>query len=119
MLCLMCTTKTKHRELFLSVPVYKKLLRKSSKQCKNLEELLIDHRDISKFIMATKKMSDEVGTSLVKNALEEPDEIVRESDKRKKSWHVQRKVHQRQLAREIFVFPQCNHLGPGGKNDRY
>jgi len=72
----------------------------------NLEELLTGHKDISKFIMATKKMLDEVGASLVKNALEEADVIIRESDKRKKSWHVQRKKDPKTL---ITIFGAVNY----------
>lgn len=55
---------------------------------KNMEVLFTDHKDISKYIMETKKMLDEIGATLVKETLEIADEIIWESSKRKKYWYI-------------------------------
>src|SRR5690606_41217009 len=48
----------------------------------NIEDLMLNSRDISRFIINTKKSLDEIGTMIVKEALEMLDEIIRESSSR-------------------------------------
>jgi len=57
----------------------------------NMEELFTGHKDISLYISATKQMLDQVGAKLIKTVLEMGDEIIRESNTRKKSWYIQRR----------------------------
>ncbi len=42
----------------------------------NIEDLMLNSRDISRFIINTKKSLDEIGAMIVKEALEMLDEIV-------------------------------------------
>lgn len=51
----------------------------------NLEDLILNSKDISKFIVNTSKSLDEIGVRIVKGALELLDEIVRNSEDRKKN----------------------------------
>ncbi len=53
-----------------------------------LEKLIMERRDISEFILATKNVLDEVGTIIVANALEKADEIIRNSKTRKQAWTI-------------------------------
>ena len=57
----------------------------------NMEEMLIGHMDISKYILQTKEMLDKIGIKLVEKAMETTDEIIRSSENRKKNWHIQRR----------------------------
>lgn len=64
---------------------------------KNLENLFTEHKDISKYILDTKKMLDEIGTVMIAEALKITDEIIKESPIRKKNWYVQRKADEKTL----------------------
>lgn len=72
----------------------------------NMDTMLTDHKNISRFILETKKMLDEVGTILVKSALETTDELTRNSAWRKKSWHVQRRNEEKTL---LTIFGEINY----------
>ncbi|SDZ22211.1 hypothetical protein SAMN05660462_02268, partial [Proteiniborus ethanoligenes] len=56
----------------------------------NLEDLILDSKDISHFIINTGKSLDEIGVKIVKEALEMLDETIRESSTRKKEYYIQR-----------------------------
>ena len=62
-----------------------------------LEKLIRERRDISNFILATKKTLDEVGAGLVTEALEIINEVYRNSKERKKSWRIKEKATERLL----------------------
>jgi len=53
---------------------------------KDLEKLIRERRDISDFILATKRILDEVGADLVAEALEIVNQVYRNSKERKKYW---------------------------------
>ncbi|SHJ67696.1 hypothetical protein, partial [Paramaledivibacter caminithermalis] len=55
---------------------------------KNMEKLFTEHKDISRYILDTKKMLDEIGIAIVEEALKICDEIIKESSNRKKNWYV-------------------------------
>lgn len=57
----------------------------------NLINVLTENKDISEFIMNTKKILDELGTVLVKEALETVDELIKNEKWRKENWTIQRK----------------------------
>ncbi|SDZ20466.1 hypothetical protein SAMN05660462_02217, partial [Proteiniborus ethanoligenes] len=57
----------------------------------NLEDLILDSKDISHFIINTGKSLDEIGVKIVKEALEMLDETIRESSTRKKEYYIQRR----------------------------
>ena len=62
------------------------IIEKITKDIKdNIEDLMLNSRDISKFIQNTSKSLDEIGVMIVKEALEMLDEVIRESSKRKGS----------------------------------
>jgi len=65
---------------------------------KELENLIRERRDISQFILATKKTLDEVGATLVAEALETIDEAYRNSKDRKRNWTVKEKAAKKTLA---------------------
>ena len=58
---------------------------------KDLEKLIRERRDISDFILATKRTLDEVGADLVAEALEIVNQVYRNSKERKKYWKIKRK----------------------------
>ena len=62
-----------------------------------LEKLIRERRDISDFILATKKTLDEVGAGLVTEALEIINEVYRNSKERKKSWRIKEKAAKKTL----------------------
>lgn len=62
-----------------------------------LRKMIIEGRDISQFILATKKMLDGVGVKLTAEALEIMDQAFRESNDRKKRWVVKSKADQKAL----------------------
>jgi hypothetical protein len=63
----------------------------SSNYEKELKNLILERRDISEFILATKKMLDEIGVTLVAEALETIDEVYKNSKARKQNWRVKEK----------------------------
>src|SRR5690606_9682708 len=63
----------------------------------NIEDLMLNSRDISRFIINTKKSLDEIGAMIVKEALEMLDEIIRESSSRKKEYYIQRRNDEKTL----------------------
>jgi hypothetical protein len=65
---------------------------------KELTSLIKERGDISKFILATKKTLDEVGITLVAEALEIIDEVYRNSKDRKLNWTVKSKDDKKTLA---------------------
>lgn len=73
----------------------------------NIEDLMLNSRDISRFIINTKKSLDEIGTMIVKEALEMLDEIIRESSSRKKEYYIQRRNDEKTL---ITIFGEVNYL---------
>ena len=64
---------------------------------KELENLIGERRDISEFILATKKTLDEIGVTLVAEALETIDEAYRNSKDRKRNWTVKEKAAEKTL----------------------
>ena len=65
---------------------------------KELRKLIIEGRDISQFILATRKMLDEVGAKLVTEALESLNLGYRKSDARKRNWVIKNKADPNTLA---------------------
>ena len=57
-----------------------------------LEKLVKESRDISVFILATKKTLDEVGAKLVAEALETVNEIYKNSKERKRDWQIKERA---------------------------
>lgn len=64
---------------------------------KSLESLLEEGKDISEFILSTKKTLDEIGTTLVAEALEIVDEAYRNSNDRKQSWTIKERAAKKTL----------------------
>lgn len=79
----------------------------------NLEDLILNSKDISKFIVNTSKSLDEIGVRIVKGALELLDEIVRNSEDRKKEYHIQRRDDEKTL---ITKFGDVNYKRTYYKN---
>ena len=73
----------------------------------NIEDLMLNSKDISRFIINTKKSLDEIGAMIVKEALEMLDEIIRESSSRKKEYYIQRRNDEKTL---ITIFGEVNYL---------
>lgn len=69
----------------------------SSSYEKELENLIRERRDISQFILTTKKTLDEVGITLVTEALETINEAYRNSKERKRNWTVKEKAAKKTL----------------------
>ena len=69
----------------------------------NLEDLILNSKDISKFIVNTSKSLDEIGVRIVKGALELLDEIVRNSKDRKKEYHIQRRDDEKTLITKFGI----------------
>ena len=55
---------------------------------KNIKSMLLERKDISQFILTTKNMLDEIGRSIVSEALEMVDSIVKSDKNRKSNWKV-------------------------------
>lgn len=55
---------------------------------KNLESMLIERKDISEFVIETKKALDQVGAILIAEALETLDYLVKSDSRRKENWYV-------------------------------
>lgn len=64
---------------------------------KELENLIKERRDISEFILATKKTLDEIGVTLVAEALETIDQVYKNSKDRKRFWTVKEKAAEKTL----------------------
>ena len=64
---------------------------------KELENLIKEKRDISEFILATKKTLDDVGATLVAKALETIDQVYKNSKDRKRYWTVKEKAAKKTL----------------------
>lgn len=62
-----------------------------------LKSLIEEGKDISKFILATKKTLDEVGVTIVAEALETLDAAYKNSKARKRSWTVKEKAAKKTL----------------------
>jgi len=73
---------------------------------KELKNLIRERRDISEFILATKKTLDEVGVSLVAEALETIDEAYKNSKDRKHNWIVKSKGDKKNL---ITIFGEVKY----------
>ena len=73
---------------------------------KELKNLIRERRDISEFILATKKTLDEVGVSLVAEALETIDEAYKNSKDRKHNWKVKSKGDNKNL---ITIFGEVKY----------
>ncbi len=69
----------------------------SSSYEKELENLIRERRDISEFILATKKTLDEIGATLVAEALETINEVYKDSKDRKRNWTVKEKAAKKTL----------------------
>ena len=82
---------------------------------KNLEDLILESKDISNFIINTGKSLDEIGIKIVKEALEMLDETIRESSTRKKEYHIQRRNDKKTL---ITKFGEVNYQRTYYKNKK-
>ncbi|HEY8363047.1 MAG: ISLre2 family transposase [Bacteroidales bacterium] len=83
------------------------IIEKITKDIKdNIEDLMLNSRDISKFIQNTSKSLDEIGVMIVKEALEMLDEVIRESSKRKREYYIQRRNDRKTL---ITKFGEVNY----------
>ncbi|MDD3318248.1 MAG: ISLre2 family transposase [Methanosarcina sp.] len=69
----------------------------SSSYEKEFKKLIVEKRDISEFILGTKKTLDEIGVTLVAEALETIDEAYRNSKDRKQNWTVKSKDDKKTL----------------------
>ncbi|MGI6574815.1 MAG: ISLre2 family transposase [bacterium] len=65
---------------------------------KELKKLIRERSDISEFILATKKTLDEIGVTLVAEALETIDHAYKNSKERKRCWTVKEKAAEKTLA---------------------
>ncbi len=82
---------------------------------KELENLIRERRDISEFILATKKTLDEIGVTLVTEALETMDEVYRNSKARKRDWEVKEKAAEKTL---MTIFGEVRYERTYYKNKR-
>ncbi|QOX63269.1 hypothetical protein FRZ06_07870 [Anoxybacterium hadale] len=64
----------------------------------NFEKMLMEKKDISEFVIETKKILDQVGTILAKEALEMMDSLVKGDSRRKQNWYVHEKAAPNTLA---------------------
>lgn len=64
----------------------------------NLNSLVVNQENISDLILKTDKMLKNVGTMLVKDALEELDQCVRKSKERKANWYIERRADEKTLS---------------------
>ncbi|MCX7903578.1 MAG: UPF0236 family protein, partial [Caloramator sp.] len=67
------------------------LINFTTKLIKNVEEMLSREWDFTKLVEVVKKSTDELGRNIIKDFLEELDKTIKEDDKRKKEWIVERK----------------------------
>lgn len=81
----------------------------------NLEDLILDSKDISKFIINTGKSLDEIGVKIVKEALEILDETIRDSSSRKEEYYIQRRNDKKTL---ITKFGEVNYQRTYYKNKK-
>ena len=81
----------------------------------NLEDLILESKDISQFIINTGKSLDEIGVKIVKEALEMLDETIRESSTRKREYHIQRRNDKKTL---ITKFGEVNYQRTYYKNKK-
>ena len=82
---------------------------------RNLEDLILESKDISNFIINTGKSLDEIGVKIVKEALEMLDETIRESSTRKSEYHIQRRNDKKTL---ITKFGEVNYQRTYYKNKK-
>ena len=82
---------------------------------KNLEDLILNSKDISTFIINTSKTLDEIGVKIVKEALEINDETIRVSKERKKDYYIQRRKDPKTL---ITKFGEVNYERTYYKNKK-
>lgn len=78
----------------------------SSSYEKELNTLISERRDISEFILATKKTLDDIGVTLVAEALETIDEAYKNSKGRKYNWTVKSKDDKKTL---ITIFGEVKY----------
>ena len=79
-------------------PIIQKIIEKISKSYeKEIEKLISERKDISEYVLATKKTLDEVGVALVKEALETVDQAYKSSKARKRNWVVKSKDDEKTL----------------------
>ena len=81
----------------------------------NLEDLILESKDISKFILNTSKSLDEIGVKIVKEALEMLDETIRDSSTRKEEYYIQRRNDKKTL---ITKFGEVNYQRTYYKNKK-
>ncbi len=94
-------------EAILINTIIHQIIEKITKDIKdNIEDLMLNSRDISKFIQNTSKSLDEIGVMIVKEALEMLDEVIRESSKRKREYYIQRRNDRKTL---ITKFGEVNY----------
>ncbi|WP_040306572.1 UPF0236 family transposase-like protein, partial [Caloramator australicus] len=67
------------------------LINFTTKLIKNVEEMLSKEWDFTKLVEVVKESTDELGRNIIKDFLEELDKAIKEDDKRKKEWIVERK----------------------------
>ena len=82
---------------------------------KNLEDLILNSKDISTFIINTSKTLDEIGVKIIKEALEINDETIRVSKERKKDYYIQRRKDPKTL---ITKFGEVNYERTYYKNKK-
>lgn len=81
----------------------------------NIEKLIGEKTDISKFIIEMRKSLDQVGAELVGRALEIVDDVVRDSKNRKKEYYIQRRDDEKTLLTE---FGEINYRRTYYKNKK-
>ena len=81
----------------------------------NLEDLILESKDISQFIINTGESLDEIGIKIVREALEMLDETIRESSTRKREYHIQRRNDKKTL---ITKFGEVNYQRTYYKNKK-
>jgi hypothetical protein len=82
---------------------------------KELEKLIRERRDISEFILATKKTLDDIGVTLVAEALETIDKAYKNSKDRKRYWTVKEKEAEKTLT---TIFGQVRYKRTYYKNKK-
>lgn len=103
-------------EAILMNTIIHEIIRKITLDMKNnLEDLILENKDISKFILNTSKSLDEIGVKIVKEALEMLDETIRDSSKRKEEYYIQRRNDKKTL---ITKFGEVNYQRTYYKNKK-
>ncbi len=82
---------------------------------KELKDLIREKKDISEFILATKKTLDEIGSTLVVEALETLNEVYKNSKERKRHWTVKEKATEKTLT---TIFGEVKYKRTYYKNKR-